>query len=206
MGFRPGAAQKYQPDAVFGGQINFPDDVQKALELSRAHGFTKNCTPEVGRLLQLFAAAAGPGTVAELGTGCGVGSAWLLSGLREEQTFVSVESDSAYHQAVSELLSNVLNATFLCGDWRVVLRFGPFQLASVDVGEAKDAGAEAVVQALAPGGVAVLDDFTPETHWPPEWRGKPDTRRDFWLRHPDLVATEILITPETAAIVAVRVR
>ena len=74
-----------------------PDDVQRALELSRAHGFKNSCTPEVGRLLQLFAAAAGPGTVAELGTGCGVGSAWLLSGLREGQMFVSVESDPARH-------------------------------------------------------------------------------------------------------------
>ena len=182
--------------------MSVPDNVQRALEGSRERGFKGNCIPEVGRLLQLFVAAAGPGTVAELGTGCGVGSA----GLREGQTFVSVESDGAYHRAVSALFGDIPNAHFLCGDWREALPYGPFQLVFVDVGEAKDAGAEAVVQALAIGGTAVLDDFTPETHWPPEWRGKPDTRRDFWLRHPDLVATEILTTPETAAIVAVRVR
>lgn len=186
--------------------MSVPDNVQRALELSRTHGFDNSCTPEVGSLLQLFVAAAGPGMVAELGTGCGVGSAWLLSGLREGQTFVSVESGQAHHQAVSEWFGDIPNATFLCGDWREALPYSPFQIVFVDVGEAKDAGAEAVVQALAIGGVAVLDDFTPETHWPPEWRGKPDTRRDFWLRHPDLVATEILTTSETAAIVAVRVR
>ncbi len=186
--------------------MNLPDDVQRALEESRKLSFTNSCTPEVGRLLRLFVAAAGPGTVAELGTGCGVGSAWLLSGLREGQTFVSVESYPVYHQRVSELFGNTLNATFLCGDWREVLHYGPSQVVFVDTAEAKDDGAEAVVQALALGGVAVLDDFTPETHWPPGWRGKLDTRRDFWLRHPDLVATEILTTPETAAVIAVRVR
>lgn len=162
--------------------MNLPDDVQRALEESRKLGFTNSCTPEVGRLLRFFVAAAGPGTVAELGTGCGVGSAWLLSGLREGQTFVSVESNPAYHRRVSELFGNTPNATFLCGNWREALRYGPFQVVFVDIAEAKGAGAEAVVQALALGGVAVLDDFTPKTHWPPEWRGKPDTRRDFWLR------------------------
>lgn len=62
--------------------MDVPEVVQRALDASRKEGFDKSCTPPVGRLLELFAAAAGPGTVAELGTGCGVGSAWLLSGLR----------------------------------------------------------------------------------------------------------------------------
>ena len=186
--------------------MNVPSNVLGALELSRAHGFSNSCTPEVGRLLQVLVAAAGPGTVAELGTGCGVGSAWLLSGRRDGQTFVSVELNKAYHQAVVELFGDDPNAHFLHGDWHGTLSYGPFQFVFVDVGEAKDAGAEAVVQALAMGGVALLDDFTPETHWPPEWRGKPDTRRSFWLCHPDMLATEISTTPETAAIVAVRVR
>lgn len=185
--------------------MNVPNNVRRALELSRAHGFGSSCTPEVGRLLQVLVAAAGPGTVAELGTGCGVGSAWLLSGLREGQTFVSVEPDPARRQAVSELFGDVNDTRFLCGDWREALSYAPFQVVFVDVSEAKDAGAEAVVQALAVGGVAVLDDFTPETNWPPEGRGEPDTRREFWLRHPDMLATEILTTPETAAVVAVRV-
>lgn len=186
--------------------MNVPEGVQRALELSRERGLANSCTPEVGRLLRLFVAAAGPGTVAELGTGCGVGSAWLLSGLREGQTFVSVEFNAAHHRAVSKLFGDNPNAHFLNGDWREALRYGPFRLVFVDVGEAKDDGAEAVVQTLAVGGVAVLDDFTPETHWPPEWRGKPDARRHFWLHHPDMVATEILTMPETAAVIAVRVR
>ena len=186
--------------------MNLPEGVKRALEGSRELGFSNSCTPEVGKLLQLFVAAAGPGTVAELGTGCGVGSAWLLSGLREGQAFVSVESDLARYQSVSERFGDIPNAHFLHGDWREALRYGPFQFVFVDVGEAKDAGAEAVVQVLAIGGTAVLDDFTPEMHQPPEWRGKPDARRNFWLRHSHLAATEILTTPETAAVIAARVR
>jgi predicted O-methyltransferase YrrM len=186
--------------------MNVPKRVQRALEASRQGGFDKNCTPEVGSLLALLAAAAGPGTVAELGTGCGVGSAWLLSGLREGGRFVGVDANPAHHRVVTELFGDVPNTRFLCGDWREALPYGPFSLIFVDVGEAKDAGAAAVVEALALSGIVVLDDFTPEALWPLEWRGKPDARREFWLRHPRLRATEILTTPETAAILAVRVR
>lgn len=46
--------------------MDVPEVVQRALEASRKEGFDKSCTPPVGRLLELFAAAAGPGTVAEL--------------------------------------------------------------------------------------------------------------------------------------------
>ncbi len=58
--------------------MNLPDDVQRALEGSREFSFNNSCTPEVGRLLRLFVAAAGPGAVAEFGTGCGVG--WAARG------------------------------------------------------------------------------------------------------------------------------
>jgi hypothetical protein len=44
----------------------------------------------------------------------------------------------------------------------------------------------------------VLDDFTPG------WPG-PDGVREFWLENPSLASTEILTTPQTAAIVAARI-
>ena len=56
---------------------------------------------------------------------------------------------------------------------------------------------ELVLGLLAPGGIAVLDDLTPG------FAGL-DPVRDFWLGHPDLAATEVLTTPESAAILAVR--
>ena len=40
--------------------------------------------------------------------------------------------------------------------------------------------------------------------WPEEWRGQPDSVRDFWLGHDDLVAVELLTTPKSSAILAVR--
>ncbi|MFF2176044.1 hypothetical protein ACFVT8_06235 [Lysinibacillus sp. NPDC058147] len=51
-----------------------------------------------------------------------------------------------------------------------------------------------------------MDDFTPEEHFPDEWRGKPDKIRDFWLNHKGLRATEIYLTATTSAIIATKLK
>jgi hypothetical protein len=60
-----------------------------------------------------------------------------------------------------------------------------------------DLDGEEVVALLVPGGTVVLDDLTPG-------RPGPDAVREFWLEHPQLAAIELLTTPKTAAILAVR--
>ena len=54
-----------------------------AFDVSRRAGYVSFCRNETGRLLAMLAATRG-GTMAEFGTGCGVGTAWLRSGVRGE--------------------------------------------------------------------------------------------------------------------------
>ena len=58
--------------------------------------------------------------------------------------------------------------------------------------------------ALAPGGMLVIDDFTPAVEWPPQFEGAPDAARLHWFDHPLLSAAEIRTTPTSATIVASR--
>jgi predicted O-methyltransferase YrrM len=180
--------------------MSTPQLVKKALELARNKNFQNSCIPEVGQLLRLFVASAKPGIIAEIGTGCGVSSAWMLAGLQPYQHFFSVEKDVTLHQAVSELFAAETRANFILGDWSQLVKFQPFQLVFVDVGTAKDAGSDAVIEATATSGVIVLDDFTP-LHLRKE---KTDERRERWLNNSRLVATEVLTTPVTSALLAVK--
>jgi len=66
------------------------------------------------------------------------------------------------------------------------------------------AESEHALELVAPGGVVVIDDMTPEALWPEDWRGRPDPAREFWLEDPRLRAVEILTTPRTAAILATK--
>ena len=65
-----------------------------------------------------------------------------------------------------------------------------------------------LVRLAAPGGFIVIDDLTPAHLWPAdcEWRIGGDPVRQAWKTCHHVTATELLLTPETAAILAVRLR
>src|SRR5680860_1142298 len=69
-----------------------PAIVSRAFAVSRKHGDVSFCRNETGRLLATLAASRS-GTLAEFGTGCGVGTAWLRTGARGDSTILTAELD-----------------------------------------------------------------------------------------------------------------
>lgn len=183
-----------------------PPLVERALQLAQAAAFTGSCTSEVGRLLYTLAARCHCGTVGEIGTGYGVGAAWIASGLPPSASLVTVEIDEARAAAARSLFTGCPNVLVLHGDWHEILAYAPFTMLFADGGKAKEREPEVLLEALEPGGLLVLDDLTPEDQWTPEQRQRwsPDPVRSFWLNDPRLAATEILVTPTSAVILAVR--
>ena len=177
-----------------------PPLVEKALALTERLAFERSCRPEVGRLLHVLAGSRGRERVAEIGTGTGVGAAWIVSALQPGTPFFTAELDPVRAAAARELFADDENVHVLEGDWREVLpREAPFDLVFFDAGKhlrPREDG-ELVVGLLAPGAIAVLDDLTPGL-------AGADPVREHWLFHPDLAAAEVLTTPESAAILAVR--
>ncbi len=172
----------------------------RALELERRLGFTHSSIPEVGRLLHVLASGRGRTRVGELGTGCGVGAAWIVSALPPPVPFVTVELDPALAEAAAELFAEDENVRVLQGDWHELMPpEAPFDLLFYDGGgkQHPEVDGEDVVGLLAPGATVVMDDLTPG-------RAEHDPVREFWLNHPEVVALEVLTTPETAAIVGTR--
>lgn len=170
-----------------------PPLVEQALALAERTGFAKSCSPETGRLLRVLAGQRGRVRVAEIGAGCGVGSAWLLAGLRPEVAFLTVEPDDARAAAVAELLAEDANARVLHGEWASALPpEAPFDLLFADGGRSKEH--EELLGLLAPGGTLVLDDLTPG-------RAGSDPVRGLWLDHPRLAAVELQVSSREAVIV-----
>ncbi len=177
-----------------------PPLVERALAQTERLGFAKSCLPEVGRLLHVLAGSRGRERVAEIGTGTGVGAAWIVSALPPQTPFFTAELDPDRAAAARELFAADENVHVLEGDWRELLPpEAPFDLVFYDATKQlrpREDG-ELVAGLLSPGGIAVLDDLTPGF-------AGPDPVRDFWLGKPDLAATEVLTTRETAAILAIR--
>jgi predicted O-methyltransferase YrrM len=150
--------------------------------------------PEVQRLVATLVASKPGGRIAEIGTSYGDGARAIAAALTAGATFVTVELDPDRAARAREALAGT-PAEVLEGDWRNHLpQRAPFDALFADGGT----GYGEVVELLAPGGVLVKDDLTP---------GQPiegDPTREVLLLDPRLEATEILVTPEMACIVAVR--
>ena len=178
--------------------MKLPPLVARAKAAAAALGFEKSCRDEDGMVLHVLAARRGIERVAEIGTGTGVGTAWLASALPPGIPLVTAEADERLAAAAAELFADDPNVDVLQGDWREVLpAHAPFDLIFVDGGRAKD-DPDAVLALAAPGATLVLDDFTAD------WE-RPDRRRDGWLAHPRLAAVEIG-TGETARVIVAVVR
>jgi predicted O-methyltransferase YrrM len=138
--------------------------------------------------------------VAEIGTGTGFGAAWIVSALPPEVPFLTAELDEERAAAAAELFRDDPQVRVLQGDWRDTLPpEAPFDLVFFDATKQlrpREDG-ELVIGLLAPGGLAVLDDLTPG-------RSGPDQVREVWLEDDRLAATEILVTPSSSIILAVR--
>jgi predicted O-methyltransferase YrrM len=149
---------------------------------------------EVQRLVATLVASKPGGRIAEIGTSYGDGAEAIAAALPADATFVTVEVDAGRAAAARERLAGT-PVRVLEGDWRELLPpLGPFDVVFADGGVAYDR----VVDLLAPGGIAVKDDLTP---------GRPvegDGAREAFLRDPRVEATEVLVTPGMACIVAVR--
>ena len=176
-----------------------PPLVARAEALAATRGFERSCIPGVGALLHVLAARRGLLRAAEIGAGCGVGSAWIVSALAPGTPFFTVELDEERAAGVAELFAEDPDVTVLAGDWYELLpSYAPFDLLFLDATKQQpERNGELVAGLLAPGGTLVVDDLTP---------GRPglDPVRSFWLDHPRFVSVELMTTPTTAVIVATR--
>ena len=183
----------------------YPQLVLAAKSLAEQNSFHHSCKDEAGRLLSVLAGQVKAGGILEVGTGLGVGSSWILSSILPGVRFISIDHDKKRVDLVRKYIRHP-QAEFVEGDWKEIYGNGPFQFIFADAAIVKSVEGEKLFDILEIGGLLLMDDFTPEEHWPEEWRGKHDPVREFWLNHPCLSSTEIYLTPTTAAILATRIR
>ena len=103
------------PEAVISGNLQsswtyaeefLPED--DVITTARAKGTELGCVPVLpgaGAALCLIAAMAGARSVVEIGTGAGVGSMWLLRGMRPDGVLTTIDVEPEHHRAARETFS-----------------------------------------------------------------------------------------------------
>ncbi len=177
--------------------------VERAFKVSRRRGYASFCRNETGRLLAALAATRS-GTVAEFGTGTGVGTAWLRSGVRSDTRILTAELDRTLAGAAAEIFRADEQVEVVAADWTTLRDRAPFSLLFLDAREPEDSGPDTVADLVEPGGIVVLDDFTPCESWPPLRDGRVDVLRERWLTDDRFTTAEIMVAPDTAVLLASR--
>jgi len=151
---------------------DFPPLVERAYDVARRIGFALTreeaaegapsaSLPGVGRFLAMLAAGCAGGQIGELGTGPGIGAAWIASAMPAGCSLVTVEIDDQRAAAARDLFAADSRVTVVCGDaYAVLADRGPFDLVF------SDGGAMASVDWLRIGGRIVMDDVTPDGRRP----------------------------------------
>jgi predicted O-methyltransferase YrrM len=148
----------------------------------------------VQRLVATLVASKPGGRIAEIGTSFGDGAEAIAAALAGGATFVTVEIDAERAEAARARLAGT-GTEVLVGDWRELLPpRAPFDLVFADGG----VGYDQVVDLLAAGGLLVKDDLTPGR------AVEGDPTREAILLDPRVEATEVLVTPDMACILAAR--
>jgi demethylmenaquinone methyltransferase/2-methoxy-6-polyprenyl-1,4-benzoquinol methylase len=170
------------------------DLVAAATDRARSAEFRLSCDPAVGGLLAVLAAHLQPGSrVLELGTGSGVSTAWIVSGLlpRTDVTVTTVERDPRTAQ-LAALGSWPGFVDLRRGDALDVLHEGgTFDLIFADARGGKWEGLDLTMAALNPGSLLVVDDMTPVPEWAAEQQARQDEVRRALLTSPLLTSVEL---------------
>ncbi len=171
-----------------------PPAVAAAKARAREQRFTKSCDDEVGQLLAALAAAVPDGgRILEIGTGVGVGLAWIATGLggRLDVDVLSIEAEPRLASSAAAWRWPE-STRIMVDDARAILAtLGTFDLVFADAAPVKYGDIAAVIDLLRPGGMLVIDDFHDGPTTTERERAEKAALRAALFSHGDLVACEL---------------
>lgn len=171
-------------------------------------GFTMSSDRPTGALLRTLAASKPGGSLLELGTGAGLGTAWLLDGMDVAATLLTVDQDERVSAAAQCHLGNDPRVTFHVGDGGALLQTlteqgRRFDLIFADTWPGKFTHLDLALGLLAPGGFYLVDDLFPQPNWPADHAPKVPALMAALAQRTELKLTRLAWS--TGLILAVRV-
>lgn len=149
--------------------ISFPQTLDAITRDTDRIGFTMGSEPPTGAVLRALAASKPGGRLLELGTGTGIGTAWLLAGMDESSRLESVDSDPEAQEIARRHLGDDRRITFHLKDAATFLEQphpNGFDLIFADAWPGKFPQRDLALSHLRNGGIYVIDDLLPQPNWP----------------------------------------
>ena len=148
---------------------NIPEAIDRIQAESRSIGFGMASESRTGSLLRTLAASKPGGALLELGTGTGVGTAWLLAGMDAHSRLITIDNDPRMAEVAQHYLSGDPRVTFRVEDaagWLLAQAPSSFDFVFADTWAGKYNHLDEALGLVKPGGFYVVDDMLPQANWP----------------------------------------
>ena len=149
--------------------IKLPESLKQIESQSKNLDFGMASDPRTGAFLAALAASKPGGRFLELGTGTGIATAWLLSGMDAASTLISVDVQPEFQAVARAVLGHDPRLTLVLEDGIQFLIKQPpqtFDFIFADAMPGKYESLEEALDLVKPGGFYVVDDMLPQPNWP----------------------------------------
>ena len=136
---------------------------------TKISGFTMASDVLTCSFLRTLAASKPGGKFLELGTGTGLSTAWILDGMDENSTLVSIDNEVKFLEIAQRFLGedNRLSLVDTDGaDWVEANKNEKYDYIFADTWHGKYLMLDEVLAMLNKGGLYIIDDMLPQPNWP----------------------------------------
>lgn len=149
--------------------FSFPKNHKEILTATHELGFNQLSDGKVGSLLSTLCSSKIRGKFLELGTGTGLCTSWILHGMCEYSSLITVDNDEHLVDIARKHLSNDKRVEFIvCNGEDLINRLGPSSIDFIfaDTWPGKYNHIEETINLLKVGGFYIIDDMLPQDSWP----------------------------------------
>lgn len=129
----------------------------------------------------------------ELGTGTGLSTSWILDGMDEQSSLISVDNDPVFLNIADNFLKDDHRLQLITADggqWVEANRHKKFDYIFADTWHGKYLMLDEVLAMLNPGALYIIDDMLPQPNWPEGHQEKAVKLVNDLAAKPDLLLTK----------------
>ena len=136
---------------------------------SKEISFTMPSDLYIGSLLKTLVSSKPNGHFLELGTGIGLSLSWMIDGLNESSTLISIDNDKELVAIANNYFGNDDRVKIICqagSEWIHHNTNERFDLIFADAWPGKYSEIEKVLSMVKVGGFYIIDDMNTQPNWP----------------------------------------
>ncbi|MEA5414752.1 O-methyltransferase [Synechococcus sp. BA-132 BA5] len=150
-------------------RLNEPKAVEGIWNDSVAAGFSMASDPLTCSLLRTLAASKPSARFLELGSGTGLSTAWILDGMDQSSSLITVDNDEACIGILGNHLGPDPRLEIVCADGDAFLQSldgQHYDFIFADTWSGKYCYLDEALGLVKPGGLYIIDDMLPQPSWP----------------------------------------